>query len=238
MPVGGGGEGEGPWVQRPSRDTPSPRALPLLLGSSEPGALCSECCAPCLLGTRKASSLQAQSAAEAAFGEAGRGSKTGPAWGSRALPTPPGREGKPRQKDLAPAPEIGAPSPPPLRVADPPPGPWQPHLLSTPQHPCSKPVETTPVPCTLCPPGAREAAGGGFLALGEALEGGCGGTASCSLCLQVQPAPPPRVLSPREPRPASPRWPPVAGTGQLPFSPRLPRWSGPHRPFPPLAFYL
>lgn len=196
MPVGGGGEGEGPWVQRPSRDTPSPRALPLLLGSSEPGALCSECCAPCLLGTRKASSLQAQSAAEAAFGEAGRGSKTGPAWGSRALPTPPGREGKPRQKDLAPAPEIGAPSPPPPRVADPPSGPWQPHLLSTPQHPCSKPVETTPVPCALCPPGAREAAGGGFLALGDALEEGAGGqhrahsAFRCSLGCRQLPRPP------------------------------------------------
>lgn len=175
-------------MQRPSPDTPSPRALPRLLGCSEPGTLCSECCAPCLLGTRKASSLQAQSAAEAAFGEAGRGSKTGPTWGSRALPTPPGREGKPRQKDLAP-PLGGRPSfralaaPSPLYTSAP--------LLKTRGNHA----------CALCPPGAREAAAGGFLALGEALDGGAGGQRrahSASRCsLGVQAAPRPSARSPR-----------------------------------------
>lgn len=95
-------------MQRLSRDIPSPRALPLLLGSSEPGTLCGKCC-PRVSWAPGRPAPSRQSAAEAAFGEAGRGSKTGPAWGSRALPTPPGREEKPRRKDRAraPTPEAG-----------------------------------------------------------------------------------------------------------------------------------
>ena len=56
--------------------------------------------------------------------------------------------------------------------------------------------------CALCTPGAREAAGGGFLALGEALDGGSGGQRhrahSASRCsLGVQAAPRPSARSPR-----------------------------------------
>lgn len=124
-----------------------------------------------------------------------------PRLGKQSLSHPSWERGKPRQKDLAPAPEIGAPSPPPPRVADLRQGPWQPHLLSTPQHPCSKPVETMPVPCALC---LQEPVRllWRLLGLGEALEGLRGDSIVPTLpsgAASVQAAPA-SALSPREPR--------------------------------------
>lgn len=93
-------------MQRLGRDIPSPRTLPLLLAalSQEPSVASA---VPRVSWAPGRPAPSRQSAAEAAFAEAGRGSKTGPTWGSRALPTPPGREENPRRKDRAPTPEAG-----------------------------------------------------------------------------------------------------------------------------------
>lgn len=125
-------------MQRLSLDTPSPRALPLLLGCSEPGTLCSECCARVSWAPGRPAPSRHRVQQRLRSVRLGGGSKTGPTWGSRALPTPPGREGKPRQKDLAPAPgwqtlRQGPGSPvSSLHLSTPAQNPWKPRLCPVP----------------------------------------------------------------------------------------------------------
>lgn len=147
-------------------------------------------------GTRKASSLQAQSTAEAVFVRSA-GPKLAPPGKQSALPTPPWRA---EAESTAPRPQIGAPSPPRLRWQTP--QPWQPDSLSTPQHPCSARGNHA------VPASALQEPGGcwGGLALGRlGLRGGTQHRAHSS-CLQVQPRSSPRPpqfprVEPRPPRP-------------------------------------